>query len=528
MTSLSSSILWQHMHEYYAQLGTEVWEEEVVPQQITNNTYLANNYAKLIVAQIQDYILAHGKPDDDFSFYILEIGAGHGRLSFYLLENLRQAFEVFEWPRKWLKFIMTDISLKSIETWQTHHALKPFIDEGWLDIAVFNANRDTEINLAISGQQIKANSINKPLFVICNYIFDTLVQDAFQVINHRLHEVELVIKNESQIEKGDLKDYFKDAHYEFVKYPINTNYYNENPVLNKILQAYEAECENAAFLMPLGAFQCIENLKKFTKGPVMFLVSDKGVTDKELFEEDENPDISFHGSVSMMVNFDALKRFTELCGGNSLLMGDKGADFQVANFIFNTDYKIPNTTYAFTNSLSCFSPQDLFDICYIDDEPIKNLKLESIVNILNLAEWDPSIFYDYYEQMIEILEKDDITFNVQHSILNGLELAWRYFFKLEKSQDLPFAIGSTLYNMGFNEKAITFYNYSLEFFGKDKDTYFNLTLAYQASGNYVKAQEMISESLKIAPKNKAMTKLQKEIEPLHDDFTTQGNLWAMK
>ncbi len=518
MTSLSNSILWQRMHEYYAQMGVEVWEEEVVPQQITNNTYLANNYAKLIVAQIQDYILAHGEPADGLPFYILEMGAGHGRLSFYLLENLRQAFEVFQWPKKWLKFIMTDISLKSLETWQTHHALKAFIDEGWLDIAVFNASHDTEIKLALSGEQIKVNSINKPLFVVCNYIFDTLAQDAFQVINHSLHEVELIIKNEDQIEKGDLKDYFQDAKYEFIKHPINTNYYSENPTLNKILKAYETECENAAFLMPLGAVQCIENLKKFTKGPLMFLVSDKGVTDKDLFEDDEDPEISFHGSVSMMVNFDALRRYTELCGGKCLLMGDKGADFQVANFIFQTDYKIPHTTYAFANSFSCFSPQDLFDICYIDDEPITNFKsLESIVNILNLAEWDPNIFYDYHEQIIDKLEKEDLTVSVQHSILNGLERAWRYFFKLEKSQDLAFAIGSILYNMGFNERAIEFYQYSFAFFGKDKDTYFNLALAYHALGNYTKAQEIINESLKIAPKDEAMEELQREMEPLLEE-----------
>lgn len=516
MTSLSNSILWQRMHDYYAQMGTEVWEEEVVPQQITNNTYLANIYAKLIVAQIQDYILARGKPSDNSPFYIFEIGAGHGRLSFYLLENLRQTFKVFGWPQKWLKLVMTDISLKSLETWKTHHALKPFIDEGWLDLAVYDANCDQEIKLAISGEQIKEDSIYKPLFVICNYIFDTLAQDAFQVIDHRLHEVELVIKNEKKIAKGSLKNYFKDAQYEFVKHPIDTNYYCENPTLNKILQAYEAECENAAFLMPIGAFQCIENLKKFTKGPVMFLVSDKGITDLDLFEENEDPDISFHGSVSMMVNFDALRRYAELCGGKSLLMGDKGADFQVANFIFHIDYEIPNTTYTFSNSLSCFSPQDLFDICYIDDDPIKNFKsLESIVNILNLAEWDPSIFYDYHEQMIEKLEKEDITINVQHSILNGLECTWRYFFKLEKSQDLPFAIGSMLYNMDFNEKAIEFYHYSLAFFGKDKDTYFNLALAYQALGDYVKAQEMINESLKMAPKNKAVQALQREIKSSH-------------
>ncbi len=219
-----------------------------------------------------------------------------------------------------------------------------------------------------------------------------------------------------------------------------------------------------------------------------------------------------------MVNFDALRRYTELCDGKSLLMGDKGADFQVANFIFQNDYKIPHTTYAFANSLSCFSPQDLFDICYIDDEPITTFKsMEPIVNILNLAEWDPSIFYDYHEQMIEQLEKDELTVSVQHSILNGLDRAWRFFFKLEKSQDLPFAIGSILYNMGFNERAIEFYHYSLELFGKDKDTYFNLTLAYQAYGDYAKAQEMINEYLKIGSKDKAIAELEKEIKSERKD-----------
>jgi len=501
------------MHQYYAQLGTEVWEEEVVPQQITNNTYLANIYAKLIVAQIQDYILAHGNPTDDSPFYVLEIGAGHGRLSFYLLQNLRQAFKVFAWPQKWLKFIMTDISLKSLETWQTHHALKPFMDEGWLDIAVFNASEDTELNLALSGKHLKTHSIDKPLFVICNYIFDTLAHDAFQVINHRLNEVELVIKNQVQLDQGKLVDFFKDAQYEYKRHPISADYYSDNKNLNTILKSYESECENAAFLIPIGSIQCIENLKQFTNGPVMFLASDKGITDKVLFEENDDPDISFHGSVSMMVNFDALKRYTELCGGKSLLMGDKGADFQVTSFIFQADYPVPQTSYAFSNSLSCFSPQDLFDICYIDDEPISTFKtLEGIVNYLNLAEWDPSIFYDYHEQIIEKLENNDITENVQQSILNGLKRAWRYFFKLEKSQDLPFAIGSVFYNMGFNEEAIEFYHHSLAFYGKDRDTYFNLTLAYQAAGHYEKAQATIEESLKIASIDDEIAQLQRELE----------------
>lgn len=513
MTSLSNSVLWQRMHDYYDQLGTEIWEDEVVPLQITSNTSLANTYAKLIIAQMHDYIAKYGQPTSDEPFYIIEIGAGHGRLSFYLLKNLQLAFKLFNWPSEWLKYVMTDISRKSLTTWQNHHALKPFIDSKNLDMAVFNALSDTELNLVLSQQTIKPNTLKKPLFVVCNYLFDTLVQDAFQVIDGRMHEVELVIKNEAKLDQENLKDYFKKAKYEYLRHPVSCDYYQDYPLLNTILQDYETEFENAAFLMPLGAMKCIKNLKQLTQSPLMFLVSDKGITDTELFEENDDPDITFHGSVSMMVNFDALKRYTDLSKGTSFLMGNKGADFQVASFVYQTDYDIPNTAYAFTNSLGTFSPQDLFDICYINDEPNPAFKsLEALINLLNMADWDPCIFYDYHPMLLEKLEAEEYTQEDELSILNGLKRAWAFFFKLEKDQDIPFAIGAILYNMDHFDKAIEFYQASLKYFGQDKETYFNIALVYQADEKFQLAAEALQQALSIDPHYRDAKKLLKELK----------------
>ncbi len=505
MTSLSNSVLWQRMHEYYDQLGTEVWEDEVVPNQITSNTYLANIYAKLVVAQIHDYIAQNGKAQDDTPFHIIEIGAGHGRLSFYLLENLKQAFEFFNWPSCWLKYVMTDISLKSLEVWKEHHALKPFIEEGWLDMAVFNAIKDTELKLYVSGKTIKSQELKKPTIIICNYIFDTLVQDAFQVINHQIHEVELTIENEDKLPRDDLNNYFENAKYKYTKHRIDTNYYKDYPELNKILQQYESEYKNTSFLIPLGAIKCLKNLKTIAHGPLMCLVSDKGIADSNLFEEADDPDIDFHGSVSMTVNFDALKRYTNQNGGMSLTMGDKGADFQVAAFIYQTHYETSHTMYAFQNSLNSYSPQDLFDICYIDDELNPGFKtIEAIISLLNLAEWDPSIFYDYHELLIENIENgtEGISFGAIYSILNGVDRVWRFFFKLEKTQNIPFAIGSVLYGLDYNEKAIEFYKHSLEFFGPDKETYFNMALAYSALENKAEVIKALKDAIHMDPRYK--------------------------
>ncbi len=516
MTSLSKSVLWQRMHEYYDQLGTEVWEDEVVPNQITTNTYLANIYARLIVAQIQDYLAKYGKPHDDMAFHIIELGAGHGRLSFYLLTYLQEAFQFFNWPKKWLKYVMTDISLKSLQVWKEHHALKKFIENGWLDMAVFNAITDTELKLHICDATITISALKTPTTIIANYIFDTLEQDAFQIINHRLHEVELRIENEDKLPRDDLNAYFENAKYAYNKHPISANYYENDPELNAILQQYETELDNAAFLIPLGAFKCIKNLKRNAQGPLMYLVSDKGISDANLFPEDDDPDIDFHGSISMTVNFDALKRFTNQNGGMSLTMGNQGADFQVAAFLYNIDYPSSHTNYAFENSLSTYSPQDLFDICYIDDEINPAFKtIDSIVNLLNLTEWDPNIFYDYQEVLIEKIEQTDdggLLIGSVYSILNGLDRIWRFFFKLEKDQNIPFVIGSILYSLDYSEKALEFYQHAIEFFGVDKETYLNIALAQVALENNVEAKKALLKALEIAPDYKDAKELLEEIQ----------------
>tara|TARA_R110002110_G_scaffold166602_2_gene367365 strand:+ start:129587 stop:131128 length:1542 start_codon:yes stop_codon:yes gene_type:complete len=512
MTSLSNSVLWERMHEYYDKLGPEVWEEEVVPLQITSNTYLANCYAKIIIAQINDYINQHGALSAEQPFYILEMGCGHGRFSYYLVKMLLEAFAIYRWPSEWLKYVMTDISEKNIQSWQEHSAFEKFFDNNCLDMAYYNAHSDKSLNLIRANKTIRAGELKTPVFVICNYVFDTLPQDAFQVIKGQLHELELNIKNDDSRRKKDLKDYFEKAAYEFKANPIDTQYYSEYPVLNDILKKYEDDFDNATFLMPIGAIQCIENIKTLTNGPVMILASDKGVTETDLFDEIEDPDITFHGSVSMMVNFDALNQYTDLKKGQSFAMGNRGADFQVSVHLYNADYTTPHTFYAFQNSLSTYSPQDLFDLAYRDDEPNKAFKkTEEILGLLNLSEWDPSIFYDYYPILLDKLENEEVTVDQEFTMRNGLERVWHIFFKLEKSQDIPFAIGSLMYHMDLPEQAIKYYKESLKHFGCDKETYFNMALAYQEMEDNQTSLQMTLKALELQPNYKDAKQLQKEL-----------------
>ena len=59
MSSLSKSALWSKMQEYYNNIGPEAWQDELVPLQISSNKHLAYDYAKIIVAQINDWYNSH-------------------------------------------------------------------------------------------------------------------------------------------------------------------------------------------------------------------------------------------------------------------------------------------------------------------------------------------------------------------------------------------------------------------------------------------------------------------------------------
>lgn len=100
MTSLSNSIIWQNMENYYNDMGPAAWTDEIVPLNITSNTYIAKLYSQLIIAHINDFLLQSKNNNKDEPFYILEIGAGHGKFSFYLLNYSCAALENYQLPKK--------------------------------------------------------------------------------------------------------------------------------------------------------------------------------------------------------------------------------------------------------------------------------------------------------------------------------------------------------------------------------------------------------------------------------------------
>ena len=79
--------------------------------------------------------------------YIVELGAGSGKFSFYMLQALNEMQEVCDFPLSKIVYVMTDFTESNFKFWKDHPGLAPFIESGQLDIAIFDAVNDTSITL---------------------------------------------------------------------------------------------------------------------------------------------------------------------------------------------------------------------------------------------------------------------------------------------------------------------------------------------------------------------------------------------
>jgi hypothetical protein len=487
-------------------MGPDAWQDELIPLQISSNKNLAYDYANIIVAQINDWYAKNPGSSLSEPFYIIEIGAGHGKFCFYILKQLQELMANFNLPFSLIKFVMTDIAEKNVQSWLEHPAFAPWLANGSLDVAIFNAMSDKSIALKHSGKIIQPGNSQRPIFMICNYLFDSLSHDAFQVRNHKLHEIQIKIDSDA-----DWDTYFAKAKFSFNYVPVDTQYY-QDPVLNKILEFYCQTFDEGTFMIPVGGIDCINTVKQFTTENLVLLLADKGQALLELFDGLEDPDISEHGSVSLMVNFDALKRYFEYVGGSALLMPNASSDFQVACYSTASKYPMLHTRNAFYTAMSGASPQDIVNLCYIDDEINTNFKnLDQLLAMLNLTLWDPNTFYDLHEQVLEFIDDEDITVEQDKALIAGAKLAWDYFFKLEKNQDLPFALGSLYYALDEYELGLNFFQLSIEQFGENAENLYNMAISYQALDQLNDAKNFANRTLKVDPTYKEAKELLAEL-----------------
>merc|ERR1719319_2112615 len=93
---------------------------------------------------------------------------------------------------------MMDSSKSNVEAYKRNERLRPFVESGCLDFAVFDAELDMSLRLEVSHDTLNHPRLSRnPTFAIANYLFDTTRADNFRVIGQgRIQEGLLTLTSE--------------------------------------------------------------------------------------------------------------------------------------------------------------------------------------------------------------------------------------------------------------------------------------------------------------------------------------------
>jgi tetratricopeptide (TPR) repeat protein len=504
-SKLSESILWEKMEEYYQHMGPSLWQTNIVPYAISSSKILAQAYANMIIANLQDYLRDAKLDAPNEPVYVLELGAGHGQFGYYLTKKLISQFTILNWSTDYVKYILTDISEENKLSWSKHPNFQELIKSGTVDFATLNPLLGENFYTDVQKFEFKNNCTNAPLFVIGNYFFDSLKQDAFEVKDGKISEV-LIDVNTS----GPIESIFEKSNYTYKRNEIEPNSYYNNDKLNKILEGYKKDLNEGSFLLPVGAINCMENLYGLSSSNVVFLVGDKGETILEALSYISDPEISQHGSISMMVNFHAIEQYFNLSEGMAITTTNTSENFQLAFFSSRYSYSMYNTAYSFRNLLNLTSPDDIYNLFYTNyNEIIEYKSLDQYIALMKVSDWDPNLLYEISSDLNEMLEDLDVV--QDNTIYNGLLKVEEYFFKVESDSDIFFEVGNLLYTLGRYTDAIRLFKKSDELFQDNSEVHYNLALCYEALENNEKAKEHLRACLKENPTYQPAVELDQEI-----------------
>lgn len=385
----STSVLWQYQMDFFSSQGVNAWLGQV-PFFITSNPHIGISYAKVMFAYIQDMV-EQGKYDPAKPFYILELGTGTGKFSFYCLKKLYELVE-FEYAGKVkICYVMSDFTMSNVNFWRTQPQLVKYLDLGVLEFACLDMTNIDALTILQANRTLDKTDFTNGLMVVGNYIFDTVPHDAYTVQNDKLFEARCYVETPSTNVEGKKPIDLEKLRVSFKKTPIKKFYSEYNAELIQVVKEYQKSLNDSTFLIPTSGIKTLDFLAELTGDKLLLISTDKGATHLSELEGRGDPHVVFHGSFSMMVNFHAMARYNELRGGDTLIQpchhGIKTVVF--AKGLQFKDFR--RLTRAVKTVLHENGPSQFFHLHrHLRQDPI-NYGIDTMIAYLIKSHWDPYV-----------------------------------------------------------------------------------------------------------------------------------------
>jgi hypothetical protein len=499
----SEAPIWELQRSYYEEQGIKAWQSEEVPQYITSNPIIAVAYAEMIFGFLQDRA-SLGYISEPVT--IVELGAGSGRLAFHVLMELRELTEFAGITLPPFRYIMSDLAVKNITYWQQHHSLIPFVEQGVLDFAKFDAVKDTELNLIQSGVLIRPGDLQQPVLVIANYFFDSIPQELIYVEESKIYECKVSIQfpdgaadlsTSEMLEKIILEyHYRRAADYERDTYPYRD-----------VIELYRQKLEDSHILFPAIGMACLERLGHLSQQGFLLLTADKGDHRLENWEFAEPPKLIHHGSFSLTANYHAIQTFFEQKGAKSFFTTHHHNNLNIGCILMlQNPISYANTRLAYRRFVERFGPDDFFSMKQWFDGQLEQMELRQILALWRLGGYDAQWLLQCAKRISILLpicneaEMEDIR--------SGIHLMWESYYPMEEKHNLALDCGMLLYQMDLFMDALVFFERSLNHSEPDSEVLYNLAVCCYEVGKEGDALDYAYRTIALEPEHEGALSLQ--------------------
>jgi len=499
----SKSLIWQMQLDYYHKAGISAWRSGEVPHYITSNPVVGKTYAELFLALLRDLSLK-GKTTE--TVYLMELGVGHGRLCYHFLKHFEKYYENSALRLPPVCYVLSDFTESNLGFWKTHPRLQPYLEKGWLDFALFNAESDTEIKLRNSGKLLDTESLEQPIVVVANYFFDTIPQELFRIQKGKIEQALLGISSEHDKEKTDpaqlIGSLKLEYDYEEANYPI---YPNERK-LNTLLHFYQKHLSDSHLLFPHVGIRCLKKLKSLSKAGLVLLSADKGEHHLSNLDHRSAPKLKTHGSFSLIVNYHALKLYCENEGGTSLFPRHQHTSLDLCCLLFlHEASSYLETINAYDKFVQDYGPDDYFNLKKLVEKSLGSLSYRNIIAVTRLSGYDAQIFQQMLPDLSTQLET--ISNNERWNLLHIIPRIWDTYFPLREAEDFALNLGNLLLNLQFYKEAILYYEKSIVTYGKKEHVLYSIALCYCLLDDFNAARPFVTELIRFTPDNNALREL---------------------
>ena len=501
-TLFSESLLWQLNRDFYCEKGISAWSDDLVPHHMTSNSKCAKTYANIIFALLQDLAV---KKKIKETVYIVELGAGHARLAFQILKHLEKLVKAETESLPKYCYVLSDIAEDNLSFFKSHPQLQSYFEQGKMDIAFFDAVQSTALHLRNSNQTIFSRQLNQPIVAIANYFFDSIPNDLLYIKDQEVSNCSIAINSEFNPNEMNTENKIEHMTFDYSKKLSHKPIY-EDVLLNEILEDYKTTLDDTYLFFPKKGMACIKNIEALSASGLMLLTMDKGFHELHNLKNKKEPEIITHGSLSIWVNYHALSAYCTKQGGKVLFPSYSNFHLEIGCLLFLKDAtKYTHVDMAYHQSVNEFGPDDFNSIKQLAYQNISKLRLKELIALCRLGIYDATFFIKLLPRLKQVSKQ--ISSNERTRLAETMDFTWNMYFHINESFDLAYEIGGLLYDLGYYNKALTYFQRSVDIFGMKEDIYYNQALSYYQLREDDQFYKTLNKAKAVYPDSKLFEKL---------------------